>query len=285
MHIVTQPIRVRSRRKVYLPQERVQVNGVGLGEDLSGFNIGKMFKNMFHVTPRSFQPKNIFGAIASGTIGVATLGMSSALAPKVFSAHSKTMKTVGMIGTIAAGAVTGGVFLAPLLPAIGGIASSAGGGLMSILSGAGSFLKPVMGIFGGMFGGGKGGGGEQQQYAPYEQPYAYPQPQQPQQYYNPMADYNMNVARSAGAPLGPIGGGTYSTMPDPSQSGGQSDIQLQSPDMYNLQDPNGQGQLNRPIAQAGMFPDLSMTTWLIVGGVTMVGWYLMSDSKKEIGNA
>ena len=285
MHIVTQPIRVRSRRKVYLPQERVQVNGVGLGEDLSGFNIGKMFKNMFHVTPRSFQPKNIFGAIASGTIGVATLGMSSALAPKVFSAHSKTMKTVGMIGTIAAGAVTGGVFLAPLLPAIGGIASSAGGGLMSILSGAGSLLKPVMGIFGGMFGGGKGGGGEQQQYAPYEQPYAYPQPQQPQQYYNPMADYNMNVARSAGAPLGPIGGGTYSTMPDPSQSGGQSDIQLQSPDMYNLQDPNGQGQLNRPIAQAGMFPDLSMTTWLIVGGVTMVGWYLMSDSKKEIGNA
>ena len=289
MHIVTQPIRVRSRRKVYLPQERVQVNGVGLGEVDGLFNIGKMFKRMVHVTPRSFQPKNIFGAIGSVAMFGATFGASS-LAPKLTGAHSKLSKIVGM-GVSAAGLAVGSVFAAPVLmaalPSLGTVGSTIG----SVFGGIGSFLKPVMGIFGGMFGGGgKGGGGEQQQYAPYEQPYAYPQPQQPQQYYNPMADYNMNVARSAGAPLG--GAGEYSPSPQGmNYSQPPIESQLLSPDKDGLQNPINAtidpvtGQLRMPIAQAGMIPDLSMTTWLIIGGVTMVGWYLMSDSKKEIGNA
>ena len=288
MHIVTQPIRVRSRRQVYLPHERIQVNGVGLGEDLSGFNIGKMFKNFVKITPRSFQPKNIFGAIASGTIGVATLGMSSALAPKLFSAHSKTMQTVGKIGAIVGGTIAGGVGIAAVAP---GLLTSIGSGASSLFSSVGGgLLKGVGGIFGGMFGGGGGGSNTTpQEYPPGYGGQGYQMPQ-PQQYYDPMAVYNANVARSAGAPLG---GGTYSSMPDPSQADySQPGIELQSPDKYNLQDPSGSvidprtGQVIRmPVQQAGMIPDLSGTTWLIIGGVTVVGWYLLSDSKKEIGNA
>lgn len=299
MHIVTQPIRVRSRRKVYLPHERVQVNGIGLGEVDGLFNLGKMFKRFTHITPRSFQPKNIFGAIGSVALTGATFG----LAPKISGAHSKAARITGMAVAAAGAAIGGGFLLAPMMAGgagvigagataggggfmstIGGIFSGAGGGIMKMVSGAGGFLKPLMGMFGG--GGGRGGGG-QQQYAPYEQPYAYPQPQQPQQYYDPMAAYNMNVARSAGAPLG---GGSESYQPSPNTDYSQQGTELLSPDKGNLQYPIGTtidpatGQLRMPV-QAGMFPDLSGTTWLIIGGVTMVGWYLMPDSKKEIGNA
>ena len=292
MYIVTQPIRVRSRRKVYLPQERVQVNGIGLGEVDGLWNLGKMFKNFVKITPRSFQPKNIFGAIGSIALTTTTLG----LAPKISSAHSKVAKIVGMAEVAAVAAIGGGMLLAPMLPAMGGMAasagsgimsmaSSAGSGLMSVVSGAGSFLKPLMGMFGG------GGGGGQQQYAPYEQPYGpqqtYPQTGQPQ-YYDPMAAYNANVARSAGAPLG--GAGEFYPSP-PSTNYSQQGTELQAPDKGDLQYPIGTtidpatGQLRMPVQQAGMFPDLSMTTWLMIGGVTLVGWYFMSDSKKEIGNA
>lgn len=289
MHIVTQPIRRRSVRKVYLPHERLQVNGIGLGEDLSGFNIGKMFKNFIHITPRSFQPKNILGAVASGTIGVMTLGMSSALAPKLFSAHSKTMMTVGKVGAIVGGTIVGGVALSAAAP---GLLTTIGSGAMNLFSGAGGLLKTFGGGLMNMFGGRGGGGGGQS--APYEQPYntqQYPQVGQ-QQYYDPIAAYNANVAASAGAPLGPVGGGTYSSMPDPSQADYQQQgTELQSPDKYNLQDPAGSmidpktGQIIKiqPI-QAGMFPDLSTTTWLVIGGVTLAGWYFLSDSKKEIGH-
>lgn len=293
MYIVTQPIRVRSRRKVYLPHERVQVNGVGLGEDLSGFHIGKMFKNLVKITPRSFQPKNIFGAIGSAAAFTSTMGMSSALAPKLFSAHSKTMKIAGMAVAAVAGTVLTGGALATAFPALGAGIASAGSaiasGAGSLFSGAGSLLMSGGGGLLRMFGGG-GGSTTPQEYPPGYGGQGYQIPQQPQQYYDPMVAYNENVARSAGAPLG---GGIYSSMPNPSQADyNQPGTELQSPDKYNLQDPSGSmidprtGQvIPQRVQEMSMIPNLSGTTWLILGGVTLAGWYLLSDSKKEIGNA
>lgn len=319
MYIVS-PRQLQIQRRVYLPQERVQVNGIGLGE-LEGFKIGKMFKRMIHFTPRSFQPKNIFGAIGSVVSNVATGGMASVISGKTFGAHSKVMKQVGM-GVSAAGLAVGAVLAAPvLIPAIGsvtgaigtgltsiagtigGAVSSMGGGLASI---GGGLLKTVMGVFGG---GGKGSsapeaypsvfGGQQVEQPSQQvvQPYSQPS----QQYFDPTAAYNQQVAASIGSPLGQSQ--LYPTMPGGGGSSGGSgaypvagpDMQLQEPqalmspedaERMGVQiDPRTGQVISRQIAQAGMLPNLSVTTWLVIGGVTLAGMYLMSDSKKEIGNA
>lgn len=308
------PRQLRVQRRVYLPQERVQVNGIGLGEVDGLFNVGKMFKRMTTFTPRSFQPKNIFGAIGSVAMFTGSFGLSS-LAPKLTGAHSKLSKGVGMGVVAAAGAIGGGMLLAPMLPAIGGVAtgtgsglmsmaSSVGGGIMKVVGGVGGFLKPVMGMFGG---GGKSGGGQQQQA--YETGYtqaqaqAQSQMQQQQEYDRYIAQqqqqllYNQKVAASEGSPLGPQGD-YFPTMPGGGSSGAYPvagpDVQLNQPQA--LMSPEDAARLGvsidpitgqvipRQIAQAGMIPELSGTTWLIIGGVTLAGIYFMSDSKKGVGN-
>ena len=248
-----------------------------------------MFSRMVHFTPRSFQPKNILGAVASGTLGVMSLGLTSALAPKLFSAHSKTMQTVGKIGAIVGGTIAGGVGISAVAP---GLLPTIGSGAMNIFGGAGGLLKTIGGGVLGMFGGG-GGGGQQppqqvQDMGPQQQ-FVVPQPQ-PQPYFDPM--YNQSVMQSAGAPLG--GGTLYPSMPDPSPANyGQplpDDTQL--PTAMTLTDPSQAGMMIDPstgqlvpIQQAGMIPNLSTTTWLMIGGATVIGWYLLSDSKKEIAHA
>ena len=116
MHIIQSPNKRRTRKRMYLPSERMVVNGVGLG-DLEGmFNIGKMFKRMVTITPGSFKLKNIMGAIGSVTATVATGGLGLALAPKIFGAHAKEMKAVGY-ATAAVAAVAGAVVAAPMISA------------------------------------------------------------------------------------------------------------------------------------------------------------------------
>ena len=127
-------------------------------------------------------------------------------------------------------------------------------------------------------------------------------PQQQQQYFDPMATYNQQVLASTGSPLGPRGD-YFPTMPGGGGSSGQTsgaypvagpDAQLNQPqalmspeDVARLGisiDPITGQIIPRQIAQAGMIPELSGTTWLIIGGVTLAGMYFMSDSKKGVGN-
>jgi hypothetical protein len=58
---------------------------------------------------------------------------------------------------------------------------------------------------------------------------------------------------------------------------------LRSP--YTLTSEDGQTQTQvdprtGQVMQASMFPDLSITTWLIVGGVALAGLYVMRDDPK-----
>lgn len=122
MHVVQRPIRQRVRKRMYLPSERMVVNGVGLGELDGMFNIGKMFSRLTHFTPSSFKISNIAGAIGSAVAFTSTFGASSLL-PKVTGAHSALMKDVGY-ATVAAAAVVGGGLA---IGAIGGAGAAAGG--------------------------------------------------------------------------------------------------------------------------------------------------------------
>jgi hypothetical protein len=135
MHVVA--VKNMSCRRMYLPQERLQVTDEDGNLGFS-FNIGKMFKRLTKVTKTSFRPKNIFGAIGSGAANFVTFGAASAIAPKVFSAHSKTMRQVGM-GVSAAALAAGTVVTAgALAPALGGMLTGVGG---SLLSAGGTLLK------------------------------------------------------------------------------------------------------------------------------------------------
>jgi hypothetical protein len=96
----------------------------GLGK---GFNPIKAITRAVHFTPTSFQPKKIFGAIGSFTGTVLTGGLGPIIAPKVFSANSATMKTLGM-ATTAIAVVAGAVVLGPAIAAtLGPTLSSAAG--------------------------------------------------------------------------------------------------------------------------------------------------------------
>lgn len=302
MYTVT-PRQIRVQRRVYLPQERVQVNGVGLG-DLEGFNIGKMFKRMVKITPSSFKLKNIMGALGSVTATVATGGLAPIISSKTFGAHSSAMKALGTATAVVGGVVAGGVGISALAP---GLLTSIGSGAMGVLSSSGSLLTSVGGgllkAVGGVFGGGspKSGGVVSQQQA-YETGYTQAQmqvaqQQQQQQYDEYMRQQQMAQLQTQQAAqqygLTPT---LFPTMPGGGGSSGGSgaypvagpDVQLPQamsllPEQEGMMVDPRTGQLV-PIAQAGMIPDLSATTWLIIGGATLAGWYFFSE-KKGVGNA
>jgi hypothetical protein len=307
MHIV-QRVPRRVQRKMYLASERQVVNGVGLG-DLEGmFNIGKMFTRMFHFTPRSFQLKNIAGAIGSVALTGATLG----LAPKISSAHSKVAKIVGY-AEMAAAAVVGGVIAAPMIggalgiggvaatgtgltvgaeaaagtvAASGGIMSTIGSGIMSVGSGLMTAMQalPVIGQLMG------GGGSPQQQQggmtqAEYDAMQAQAQIQAQQQAaYDAQVRGQQNQMYLPGGyrPSIPFVGDQYSgAVASAPSSGAYGD--LRTP-YTAIQEDGTQVQVNPAtgqIIQAGMIPDLSPTTWLAIGGATLIGWYVMSGSKSN----
>lgn len=290
MHVVQ--CKQRTQRRMYLPSERMAVNGEGLGE-LEGFfkklsfKPGKAFKAFIKITPKSFRPKNIAGALGSAVMFSATGGLSTLMSKKT-GAHSPLARTVGYV-TMAAAAVAGAVVAAPM---IGAGAGAWGAGALKAVSGAGTLFKGVGGMFG------RKGGEQQQQGGMTQEEYNMQQ----------QAAYDAKVSNpatyGAGIPveaqLNPV---TYPTMTNiPSGYGGSgysssTDMRVSSPysplaDDSNVQlDPTGQlvpiGQQVDPATrrlvpvQAGMIPDLSMTTWLAIGGATLVGWYFMSGSKSN----
>jgi hypothetical protein len=108
----------------------------------------KALKRAATITKTSFQPKKIFGAIGSLVAGTATFGLGPMLAPKVFSANSKTMKSLGMaVSAIAlvAGAVVLGPAIAgalgPMMSSAAGMAGKAVGG-MQVFTKAFNMLSP-----------------------------------------------------------------------------------------------------------------------------------------------
>lgn len=105
------------------------------------FRPGKALKRFTKITPSSFKLKNIMGALGSLTATVATGGLGPIIAPKVFSASSSTMKTLGMAVTAIA-VVAGGVVLGPAIAAsLGPMLSSAAGILGKAVTGMGVFTK------------------------------------------------------------------------------------------------------------------------------------------------
>lgn len=100
-----------------------QMSGSELGK--FRFRPGKALKRFTTVTKSSFKFKNIMGALGSLTATVATGGLGPIIAPKVFSASSATMKTLGM-GITAIAIVAGAVVLGPAIAgALGPMLSSA----------------------------------------------------------------------------------------------------------------------------------------------------------------
>lgn len=274
MHVVQRPMRVR--RRVNLPTERLVVNDVGLG----GFNIGKMFSRMVHFTPRSFQPKNIFGAIGSVAAFTATGGLAQVISGKTFGAHSALMKDVGM-GITAAAAAAGAVVAFPaIVPAISSGLSTVGSGLTSLFGGAG---KLAGSLFGGIFGGRGGGGGgmtmgPQQVYTqgPGYDPNALVQPQSGQlQIPDPNASMVNMPGSSIASSLTPT---VYPSMPDPnvaeSAAPANPDEQLQSPSAQQFQTIN-------PVTGQPIFPtaEQDYTYYYVGGGVALLGLYYYMTSK------
>jgi hypothetical protein len=118
----------------------------GLGK---GFNPIKAVKRLVTITPTSFQPKKIMGAIGSLAATTATMGLGPIIAPKVFSASSSTMKTLGM-ATTAIAVVAGGIVLGPAIAATLGPMLSTAAGLvgkavtgMTVFSKAFNMLSPA----------------------------------------------------------------------------------------------------------------------------------------------
>jgi len=302
MHVVAYPKNNRMRRKMYLPSERMVVNGVGLGA-VDGFDVGKMFTRMFTFKKNSFKFSNIMGAIGSAASFAGTFGLSSALAPKTFSAHSSTMKKVGMgvaAAAAAAGAYYGGGAL--LRTGIGqNVVSGAGNLLKStgsfITSNAAGVLKTGIQAVSALRGGGGGGSGGgmtqadmmimQQQQAAYDAQMRreaaqygnnMPVEQQLTPTVYPTMDSGASVPGSFGpypqemqlqSPYSPLADETVSRYVDPTTG------LLTDPATGNKIDP-GTGKV---VAQAGMFPQLSTQTWIMIGGATLIGWYLTSGSK------
>ncbi|MGH9932314.1 MAG: hypothetical protein ACREA9_24190 [Pyrinomonadaceae bacterium] len=114
----------------------------GLGK---GFNPLKAVKRAVTFTKTSFQPKKIFGAIGSVTGTMLTGGLGPIIAPKVFSANSQTMKTLGIATTgiaIAAGAVVlGPAIAASLGPTFKSAADMLGKGVDQLTGFMGAFNK------------------------------------------------------------------------------------------------------------------------------------------------
>jgi len=140
---------------MYLPSERMVVNGVGLGELDGMFNIGKMFTRMFTFTPSSFKLKNIAGTIGSAVTTIGTGGIAN-IASEVLgssglkvvkggftSSHSKPMQYVGY-GTMAAAAAAGAYYGGSALLSKSGVASGAGTTAGALPVGTGTVLAPAV---------------------------------------------------------------------------------------------------------------------------------------------
>ncbi len=110
----------------------------GLGK---GFKPLKAITRAVHFTKTSFQPKKLLGALGSFTGTVLTGGLGPIIAPKVFSANSKTMKTLGIAATAIA-VVAGAVVLGPALAA-----GPLGTGLSKAAEFAGTSVDKLTGFF------------------------------------------------------------------------------------------------------------------------------------------
>lgn len=295
MHIV-QRVPRRVQRKMYLASERQVVNGEGLG-DLEGmFNIGKMFTRMFTFKKHSFDFKNILSAAGSVVLTGATLGLApkissqkskasefvggtivpvAALLPKKLTGMTNTQRTGGYVTLAVGAAVAGGMTLAPMLPSLSTIGS--------FMSSAGGFLKGGMSLLGGMFGGGsqqqpQQGGMTQAEYDAMQA-----QAQAQAQYEAQVRAQQAAMYQPGGyAPSIPFIDEQYSGAGQPSMTGMNASYgDLRTP-YTAIQEDGTQVQVDPQtgqIVQAGIIPDLSPATWLMLGGTTLVGWYLMSGSK------
>ena len=317
MHIVQGQGRQRVQKRMYLASERRVVNGVGLGELDGLFNIGKMFSRLTTFTPSSFKLSNIMGAVGSLTAFTVTGGLSTLL-PKTTGAHAALMKDVGM-ATVAVAAAAGGAaalstgaavpgaaagsgvlapvaqasyftmpafetagsamtagtgVLAPAAEAGGGFFSAVGSGLSTVGSG---LMKAVQALpmIGQVFGGGGGGQPQQQVQAQVDSTQTPSTADQIAQIaaqqaamYQP--GYAANVPYVTGPP-------TVAPSMDSSYGDLRSPYTAVTEDGNTVQVDPATGQ----VVQAGMIPDLSMGTWLAIGGATLVGWYLMSGSEKK----
>lgn len=313
MHVVSRPVRQRVRKRMYLPSERMVVNGVGLGE-VDGFNIGKMFTRMFTFKPSSFKPSNIMGAIGSAASFVGTFGLSSALAPKTFSANSSTMKKVGMGVTAAAAAAGIGYGAYKLLPS--GTFSNVVSGAGNLLKSGGTVLKGGLEVVktGAQIIGAAGGGKQQAQAGGMSQEDAMILQQQQQAYieqqrqiaaYNAQqqalyeeqqrqqySSGNVPVSEQLTPTVYPtMSAGPSATGPYPQDMTAGSPYSLLTDEGISKYIDSTTGLLVDPatgnkidpatgqVVQAGMFPKLSTQTWVIIGGMTLLGLYLSSGSK------
>jgi hypothetical protein len=110
----------------------------GLGK---GFNPVKAVKRLVHITPTSFQPKKILGAIGSITATVATGGLGPIIAPNIVSANSEGMKILGGVAT-AIGIGAGAIVLGPMIaPTLGPMLSSAAGLVGKTVTGLTGFMS------------------------------------------------------------------------------------------------------------------------------------------------
>lgn len=319
MHVVQRSVRQRVRKQMYLPSERMVVNGVGLGELEGMFNIGKMFTRMFTFTPSSFKMKNIAGAIGSVATTIATGGIANIAAEvtkgkgaSFTSAHSKPMQYVGY-GTMAAAAAVGAYYGGSALLSSGagtagatgtglattagtaaqgtgiGVASTtatAGGGFFSTvgstISNVGSGIMTVMKalpLIGGLLGG--GGGAQQQQQGGMTQA-EYDAQVRAQQEAQAAYDAQVRAQQAQMYQPGVAQGMPISYMPET----GQPSMTGMNASYGDLRSPytaiTEDGQQVQVDPTTGQVVPQGMSTEMMVGigGVVLLaGWYFMSDSK------
>ena len=137
-HVRDQRKALRSTRR---PPSRVLFT-VDEDEEGLGFRFRPMkaIKRIGTITKTSFQPKKILGAVASLTATIVTGGLGPMIAPKIFSANSKTMQSLGY-GMAAIAVVAGAVVLGPALAAsMGPMLSSAAGMVGKAVTGMSTFM-------------------------------------------------------------------------------------------------------------------------------------------------
>lgn len=312
MHVMRNSRPRRMQRRMYLPSERQVVNGVGLGDVDGMFNIGKMFTRMFTFTPSSFKMKNIAGAIGSVATTISTGGIANVVSEfagpsglkltkgTITGAHSKPMQYVGygtMAAAAAAGLYFGGGAAISALKSGGTVAATAGGAGTAATTG-GTFLSTVgsglmtgikaigqvLPMLGKVLGGGgspqQQGGGNQAEYDAQVQ--AYQQQQAQAAYEAQVREQQLAMQQPGYTPSIPYVTDQYgSPMMGQPASMQSSYGDLRSPYTAITED-GTQVQVDPAtgkVIQAGMIPDLSLTTWLAIGGATAIGWYFMSGSK------
>lgn len=321
MYVVQRQRGRPTQRRMYSPIERGVVSSVGVGpnglEGLDGIDIGKMFKRLVTITPNSFKLKNIMGAIGSLATTTATMGLAPLIAPKLVSAHSKTMQHVGM-GVTAAAVVAGGAYAAgAMMPAATGaglstagtavgtassgsstigtaLATSAtgttGGGIFSTIGSGISWaggqlwtgikaIGSVLPMVGQVLG---SGGGGQVQYATqddaYAQQYAMQQQQAAQaEYDRQYAEYMKQQQEALYTPGMAYGQGLQ--YPGQAQAMNASYGDLRSPYM-GVDESGNQVMIDPATGQpiSGWPLGLSLEVWIGIATVSLIGgWWVMKD--------